>query len=209
MRFGTLLANYVAKDDDVTGRTLIIKGSSMEPVPKVKIYQPIAILVGVGALIFWLINTFNTGNPLWFLPIQPIFEPSRIIVRQYGTAVTIQRGDPHYAPLTDALNETFSSFANTDLVAIGLSDETLRRYNEEELVIEAYYADDVQFNTSIRMRGVRQLLVPIDGTHADKNYVFFGQSGVWRAGALVVRDSTPIRQALADLGYLNPSSNFP
>lgn len=176
----------------------------MEPVPKIKLYQPVMILLGAFVFIFWLINTFNTGNMFWFLPIQPLYEPSRIIVRQYGTAVTIQKGEPDYQPLTDALNETFSSFANTDLVSIGLSDETLRRYNEEELVIESYYADPIQFNTSVRMSGVKQLLIPIDGTHDDKNYVFFGQNGEWRIGAMVVEDSTPIRDALRELGYLDP-----
>jgi len=177
----------------------------MEPAPKIKIYQPLGILIGAVLLIFWLINSFNTGNFLWFLPIQPIFEPSRIIIRHEGTAVTIQRGDPEYVLLTDALNETHAGFVNSDLVSIGLSEETLRRYNEEELVIESYYADDIQFNTSVRMRGINQLLIPIEGTHADRNYLFIGQNGSWRAGAFVVRDSTPIRQALTELGYLDPS----
>ena len=179
----------------------------MEPASKIKLYQPIVILVGVVLFIFWLINVFNTGNVLWFLPIQPIFEPSRIIVRQYGTAVTIRKGDPDYAQLSDALNETLSGFSNTDLVNIGLSDETLRRYNEEELVIETYYADDIQFNTPVRMNGVTQLLIPIDGTHADRNYVFIGQNGEWRVGAMVVRDSTKLREVLETLGFFDPIQN--
>lgn len=175
----------------------------MEPLPKIKIHQPILMLVGAGLFLFWLINTLNTGNALWFLPIQPVYEPSRIIVRQYGTAVTLRKGDPHYEQLSNALNETFSGFSNTDLVNIGLSEETLRRYSEEELVLEAYYADEVQFNTSVRMNGVTQLLLPIDGTHADKNYLFFGQNGSWRVGAMVVRDSTTVRSVLSELGYFN------
>lgn len=174
----------------------------MEPVTKTRLREPVLMMLGVALLIYWLINTMNTGNALWFLPFQPIFEPSRIVVRDYGTAVTIRPGDPGYVQLSEALNQTLSDFINTDLVPIGLSDETLRRYNEEELVVESFYADNIQFNTAVRMTGINQLLIPIDSTHADNRYVFMASNGLWRAGALVVKDDTPIKQALRDLGYL-------
>lgn len=174
----------------------------MYTLPKIKLWEPLLILIGVAAGILWLLNTLNTGNPLWFLPIQPIYEPSRIIVRNYGETVTIHRGEPGYAELSQALNETLSGFENIALVPIGLSEETLRRYNEEELVVEAYYADEVEFNTPVRMQGVKQLLVPIDATHAGKRYLFLGANGEWRAGAMVVKDDTPLRNAMRVLGYL-------
>ncbi|MCP5095037.1 MAG: hypothetical protein GY943_05760 [Chloroflexi bacterium] len=174
----------------------------MQTLPKFKLWEPLLILIGAAALILWAINTMNTGNALWFLPIQPVYEPSRIIVRNYGETVTIRRGEPGYQELTDALNETFSDFNNTALIDIGLSDETMRRYNEEELVVEAYYADDVKFNTSVRMSNVRQLLVPVDATHAGNGYVFIGTDGVWRVGAMVVESDQTLRDALTTLGYL-------
>lgn len=179
----------------------------MDTLPKIKLYQPLLMMLVVILAIFWIINAFNTGNAFWFLPVQPEFEPSRIIVRAYGTAVTLQKGDPGYEPIAAALNESFSGFANTSLVSIGISEETLRRYHEEELVLEAYYPGEIQFNTTVRMQGVNQLLIPIDGTHDDKRYLFFGNNGSWRVGAMVMRDDTPIRQALSELGYLesNPS----
>ncbi|GAB4277844.1 MAG: hypothetical protein Kow0080_29050 [Candidatus Promineifilaceae bacterium] len=151
---------------------------------------------------WWLVNTLNTGNPFWFLPFQPSYEPSRIVVRDYGTAVTLRPGDEQFPPLADAIDAVLSDFRSRDLVSIGLSDETLRRYAEEELVIEVYYPEDVEFNTSVRMTGINQLLFPIDATHAGKNYVFIGTNGEWRAGALAVADMTPLMDAMVELGYL-------
>ena len=174
----------------------------MEPLKEFKLREPLLILLGAALLILWLINTLNTGNALWFLPIQPVFEPSRIIVHNYGTAVTIRRGEPGYSELTTALNETLSDFVNTDLIPLGLSEETLRRYNEEELVIEAYYADPIRFNTSVRMNNITQLLIPVDATHSGNRYVFIGGNGVWRAGAMVVASDQPLIDAMRELGYL-------
>ncbi len=178
----------------------------METLPKIRLWQPVSILIAVALFILWLINALNTNNVLWFLPIQPIYEPSRIVIRNYGETVTIRRGEPGYSELKDALNETFSGFDNTALVPIGLSEETVRRYNEEELVLEAYYADDITFNTSVRMKHIRQLLMPIDATHAGNRYLFIGANGTWNAGAMVVEDDQPIMDAMRLLGYLKIDS---
>jgi len=178
----------------------------METQPKIKLWQPVFVLFSVALFILWLINTLNTGNVLWFLPIQPVYEPSRIVIHNYGETVTIKRGEAGYTELKNALDETFTGFTNAALVPIGLSEETMRRYNEEELVLEAYYADDISFNTSVRMNNIRQLLLPIDATHAGNRYLFIGANGKWLAGAMVVEDDQPIMDAMRDLGYLKPDS---
>jgi hypothetical protein len=72
----------------------------------------------------------------------------------------------------------------------------------EELVIESYYGQDISFNSRIRMNGVTQLLIPLEGTHADQRYLFFGAHGDWRAGAMVLTDDSPLRNAMRELGYL-------
>lgn len=174
----------------------------METLPNFKLREPILVLVAAILLIWWVINALNTGNPLWFLPFQPTYQPSRIIVRDYGTAVTLRPGDDGYDELTEALNETLSDFRNRDLIPIGLGEETLRRYHEEELVVEVYYPEEVRFNTAVRLRGVNQLLIPIDATHDDQNYVFIGSNGQWRAGAMVVESDEPLRQRMREMEYL-------
>ncbi len=175
----------------------------METLPKFKLREPLLMLVFAFLLIFWAINALNTGNIFWFLPIQPTFQPTRIVVRNYGQTVELQPGMPGFTELSQALTETFTQgFDNNALVSIGLSDETLRRYAEEELVIESYYGQDISFNTRIRMNGITQLLIPLDGTHADQRYLFMGGKGEWRAGAMVLTDDSPLRNAMRELGYL-------
>jgi hypothetical protein len=175
----------------------------METTTKFKLREPLLILVFAFLLIFWAINALNTGNVFWFLPVQPTFQPTRIVVRNYGQTVDLQPGAPGFSELSQALTETFANgFDNTALVSIGLSDETLRRYAEEELVIESYYGQDISFNTRVRMNGVTQLLIPVEGTHDDQRYLFMGAHGDWRAGAMVMSDDSPLRNAMRELGYL-------
>ena len=176
----------------------------MEPLPKVKLREPLLIFVFAFLFILWLINALNTGNIFWFLPIQPTFQPTRIIVRDYGQTVDLQPGAPGFNELAQALTDTFANgFDNTSSISIGLSDETLRRYAEEELVIESYYGQPISFNTSVRMDNVTQLLIPLDGTHADQRYLFFGGRRGWLAGAMVMSDDAPLRTTMRQLGYLS------
>ena len=175
----------------------------MEHPSNIKLWQPIVTLVVIVLLIIYLLNVFNTSNWLWFLPYQPTYQPTRIIVHNYGKTETLQPGTPGYTELTDAMNEAFANgFNSTALVNIGLSDETLRRYNEEELVIEAHYPVEVRFNTPVRMKNVRSLIVPVDATHDGNRYLFMGSNGLWLAGALVMSDDAPIMNAMMALGYL-------
>ncbi len=175
----------------------------MEPSSKIKLREPLIILVVIVLLIYWAINAANTNNMLWFLPIQPTLQPTRIVVRNYGQTVELFPGSPEFSELSQALNDTFAKgFGNTSLVSIGLSDETLRRYVEDELVIESYYGASISFNTQVRMNNVTQLLIPLDGTHADQRYLFFGGRGEWRVGAMVMSDDSPLRTAMQNLGYL-------
>jgi len=174
----------------------------MEPPSSIKLREPLLVLVAAVLLIWWGINAFNTGNLLWFLPFQPVHQPSRIIVRDFGTAVTLQPGAAGYNELTEALNQSLASFGNRELIPIGLGEETLRRYHEEELVLEVYYPEPVRFNTSVRLTGVNQLLIPIDATHDDQGYVFIGRDGQWRVGAMVIENDEPLMEAMSELGYL-------
>lgn len=165
------------------------------------ILQPLLIFLGAVLFIVYLVGALNTGNWLWVLPIQPDYEPARILIRDQGQVTEYRPGDSGFAELAAALNLAFADFSNLDLIPIGLSDETLQDYNESSLVIEIYYPQDIRFNTIVRMRNVNQLLIPIEGRHAGNRYVFLGADGRWLTGAFVMTNDQPVRDALAALGY--------
>jgi hypothetical protein len=147
------------------------------------------------------VGALNAGNLIWWLPVQPTFAPSRIVVRNRGETINFQPGMEGFTELQEGLQASLSSFDNADLVPVGLSEETLRRYHEEELVVEVYYPRNIRFNTIARMERVNQLLIPIEGSHAGNRYVFIGYNGRWLAGALVMSDDQPLHDALRELGY--------
>lgn len=164
------------------------------------VWQPIVMAVVVIVGMIWLVGALNAGNLAWWLPVQPTFTPSRIIVRDRGETNTFQSGMEGFTELQEGLQASLSSFDNADLVPLGLSEETLRRYHEEEIVVEVYYPRNIRFNTAARMANVNQLLIPIEGTHDNGRYVFIGYNGNWLAGTLVMSDDQPLRDALQGLG---------
>ena len=174
----------------------------MDRLPELKLKEPLLILIGVVLLSWWALNALNTGNAFWFLPFQPTYQPSRIIVRHYGTAVTLQPGSEGFQELSDALNQSLSAFRNSSLIPLGLSDETLRRYHEEELILEIYYPEPITFNTPVRMSQVNQLLIPVDATHGGRGNVFLGTHGKWLAGVMEMENPEPLLETMRQLGYL-------
>jgi hypothetical protein len=159
-------------------------------------------LVGVFLLIAYLVGAMNTDNWLWFLPVQPSFTPSRIVVRDRGQTIEYREGVEGFDELVAALDASLNEFRNTDLIPLGLSDVTLKEYNESAVVIEVYYPQNIRFNTAVRMRDIDQLLIPIEGRHSGLGYVFPGSDGLWLAGAFVMADDQPIMEAMRSLGHI-------
>lgn len=173
----------------------------MQPAKKINVSQPILILLGVALGTWWLINTLNTGNPFWFVPFQPINTPSRLVIYHYGEKTTLRPGDDNFSEITTGLNESLSSFRNTDFINIGLSDNTQQRYYEEEFIVEIFFSQNVEFNLPIRFENINQLLIPIDARHSGNEYVFIGRNRAFQAGALQVEDMAPFEAALQLAGF--------
>lgn len=166
------------------------------------ILQLILTVGGVLLFLIYAVGALNTGNWLWFSPVQPDYEPSRILVRQQGQSFEYTPGQPGFDSLAAALDTSFADFTNSDLVPLGLSDETMAEWNESGVVVEVYYGQDIRFNTAVRMRNINQLLIPIEGRHSGNRYVFMGNEGGWIVGALTMADETALRDALRQLGHI-------
>ena len=174
-----------------------------EPERRGSILQPFLMMIGAMAFIFYMVGALNTGNWLWILPIQPTYEPSRIVIRDQGQSTEYRPGDAGFTELAEALTTALADFSNMDLVPPGLSDVTLQEYSDTGVVLEAYYPQNIRFNSIVRMSNVNQLLIPIQGRHSGLHYVFPGSDGRWLTGAFVMANDQPIFDALRELGHID------
>ena len=150
----------------------------------------------------YLLNAFNSGSWLWFQGKAAVLDPpSRIVVINGGVQTVLQPGADYYDELSEAAVQALSEFSNTDLVSIGLSEQTLADYAEDSLVVELYFDRPLQFNTLARTGEPTQLLIPIDGRHAAGTYVFRGAQGEWWFGAVRMADPSPLYTVLQQMGY--------
>lgn len=177
---------------------------------KIRVIEPFLLLIGVCAAIVYLVSAFNSGTWLWFQSKAVNVRPSRIVIVNNGQRTVLTAGHANFNNLADAVSQSVSKLSNTDLVSIGLSEQTLEDYATNSLVIELYFDQPLQFNTLARTGKPTQLLIPITGRHAGGGYVFRGQSGEWWFGALRMADPAPLYGALQQMGYtaavLQPAS---
>ncbi len=178
----------------------------MQTLPRFRLLKPLLtfLVIGVGAV--WLLNTLTSGNPLWWFPVQPVYVPDQIVVHNAGATDILARGTQPFLVVSAGLDATLADFRSRALVDIGLSDQTLAEYETTALVVDVHYRNPVRFNLPIRLERINRLLIPIEGRHAGRGYVFIGTDGRWRAGALQVADIAPLERALDELGYLAPST---
>ncbi len=169
---------------------------------KIKVVEPFLILILITVVGVYLLNAFNSGSWLWFQGKATVLDPpSRIVIVSDGERTVLQPGTNYYNELSEAAVQALSKFSNTDLVSIGLSEQTLADYAEDSLVIELYFDRPLQFNTLARTGDPTQLLIPIDGRHAAGAYVFRGAQGEWWFGAVRMADPTPLYTVLQQMGY--------
>ncbi len=168
----------------------------------IKIVEPFVVLVLIAGAIVYLLNVFNSGSWLWFQGKASVLEPpTRIVIVNNGEALVLQPGADNFNELADAAVQSLSKFGNTDLVSIGLSEQTLADYAESSLVVELYFDKPLQFNTLARTGAPTQLLIPIEGRHAAGAYVFRGAQGEWWFGAVRMADPSSLYAVLQQMGY--------
>lgn len=171
---------------------------------KVRVFEPLLILVIFMALLIYLLNVFNTGNWFWFLNNATNTRPTHIVILHYGERINLERGQPEFEALADGIESSLSRLGNSDLVTIGLSDETLSDYATKSLVLELHYDQPIIFNSQARTGEPTQLLIPIEGRHANAGYVFMGAQGEWWFGAVRMADPSALLTSLRELGYSVP-----
>ena len=173
---------------------------------KVRVLEPfIGMAIFIVAVIY-IINAFNTGNWMWFRGNTVNVRPSRIIIVDHGSRTILNPGHPDFDPLVAAAEQSLSELNNSGIVDVGLSEQTLSDYATDSLVMELHFDSPVVFNTAARTGKPTQLLIPIDGRHANGGLVFRGDKGEWWYGAVRMADPQPLLSALEQMGFLAASA---
>ena len=173
---------------------------------KIRVLEPfIGMAVFIIAAIY-LINVFNSGNWFWFQGNTVNVRPSRIVIVDDGQRTVLNPGHAAFTPLVEAVTQSLSELNNSGIVDVGLSQQTLSDYATDSLVLELYFDSPVVFNTAARTGKPTQLLIPINGRHANGGLVFRGDQGEWWYGAVRMADPQPLLAALEQMGYLVATS---
>lgn len=157
----------------------------------------VIVVVIVVASIYIIISSLS-GDPLWF---NRQFEatPSSIIVHCYGKSITIAPQSDQFSGITQLVNQTLSGRKRWD--SLTLSDETYQDYQTrtDAVVVELYYPEPLRIHTNTRLYShVSNIIIPLEGRHANTNPVFGRHRGLSTGGSLHVESTDALRDYLAE-----------
>jgi hypothetical protein len=159
----------------------------------------VLVIVAIGYIGPALLNK----DPLWFAPFSQT--PEKIIVYRDGRQVTLKPGDQQFNNFTKILNSTLSSIQTIDL--LGTNDATISDYRAKDTAVEVLYPKLVKLKSSQNVGDASAILIPLTGVHTERPRIFTGIRGTgdapptYLAGTPVVRDLSPLRQAVDSLQF--------
>ncbi len=172
------------------------------PQKKIKILEPLLVMIVALVAIIYVLNFINTGDYLWFYSRPVDAHPDRIIVMDHGERQMIQAGHDDFLALSEAAHVSLSEFSNTNLINLDFGERTMEFYENEGLLIEFYYDSPINYHAKFRVGNPTQLMVPIDGRHAGHDYFVRGDDGQWWFGAMRMTNPDALYSTLEELGYL-------
>ena len=152
----------------------------------------VIILVGIA----YLMISFSTGDFMWWNP-KFTEKPAAVVVHCYGDSLNISPGSYHFGALTEVVNDSLSGRKRWD--SLSLSEETYQDYQVDPsmLTVEIFYAEPIRVHSNYKFfSSVDNLIIPIDGRHANFNTVFGQNQGVPAGGSLHVESTQTIGEYL-------------
>jgi hypothetical protein len=163
--------------------------------------QMLVIFGAIGVFAYGVISTMSE-DLLWFLGGATVPDPERIVLRVNGQETLLTAGSPGYDLIIEGLKDAMSDFNNMSPRSAGLSEATLEDYQHHGTILELYFSQPVNFHLPFNDLRPNALLIPIEGLHAGRGYVFRGKDGKWLAGQMLMSDPQPLLDALSTLGYI-------
>lgn len=156
------------------------------PAKRPSVLSALIVFVLVGGLLFWWVNAIPNEDPLWFLRS---FNARADWITVYWEGITHMffPGDPEYEQIMAAFAEGVAHWSGYEN-SVGLSDESLDRYRNEERLLELHYNQPVRVHTRHLYPEARYFWVPLSGTHSAWRRVFAGLLERPRVGVLNISE---------------------
>jgi len=171
---------------------MIHVGSRSNP----SVLRLVLIVITVMVVVVYTMISLATGDWLWFS--QEFSEtPRAVAVHCHGETINFDPGSYHFKALNDIMNKVMSGRKNWD--SLTLSAETYQDYltDPQMVAVEFFYAAPLRVHSGYKFySNVDDLVVPLEGRHAQTNAVFGQNQGTPTAGALHVESTTPFKEYL-------------
>jgi hypothetical protein len=140
-------------------------------------------------------------DAVWFLKgfDQP---PDRVIVYHDGQKDEFGQGDPQYEQLAEAVRLSLDAGVARQS-GIGMGEVTLEEAYTKYVTVEAFFYSPAKLHAWFNTFEPTRMLFPITGRHSELSVVFMGIEGKYMSNGPVLKDMSPLRTALDELGYLN------
>ena len=156
----------------------------------------VLIVIITLAIIIYTIISLGTGDWMWFSN-RFAETPNGVIVHCFGNTIELNPGSYHFGALAKILNETMSGEKRYD--PLSMSSETYQDYQQNPgmVAIEFYYPAAVRVHSEYKFfSSVDNLVVPLEGRHAQTNAIFGQNNGVPTSGSLHVGSTEALKQYL-------------
>ena len=159
----------------------------------------IIIVIPVVAVVVYLMIAFATGDWLWF---SANFRetPNAIVLHCYGETTNLDPASFEYSKLKQIMNESMSGRKRWD--SLTMSEATYQEYqtNPQMVVLEFFYPEPVRVHSSYKFySSVDNLVIPIDGRHAQTKAVFGQANGIPTGGSLHIETTEQFKTFMTNM----------
>ena len=169
-----------------------------KPSPAIRLRDLFLIFGAFVLVVIYLVPALNTNDALWFWPWFDA-QPREIVIYYGGEVSTLRPEDADFAPIVQVVNAIVKK--RNAYTTLGLSPETVERYQRQEHAIELRYEHPTRIHTPYRFGPGDAYLIPLTGRHSEYHPIFAGLRGGWLIGALRMPTTEPLIERLQSLGY--------
>jgi len=156
----------------------------------------VLIVTVIIAVVDYVLISLDSDDWSWFSN-RFAETPNAVIVHCYGKSINLDRSSNHFSAMSEIMNEIMSGQKRYDSLSISL--ETYQDYQQSPgmVTIEFFYPAALRVHSGDQTySSVDNLMIPLEGHHA-QTYAIFGQNqGVPTAGSLHVDSTERLKEYL-------------